>query len=553
MGSGALFESGGAAALCARRAWAREEIAQTAKGTQVIAQAVKTGKNSAEALQVAGVSPALMSKAVSTLRTAGLSSESMSTHGLFGGVTGSLLRPLGVRAANADKIAKGVQLGTYLGFSKQHGVPRRGNTGQPAPARRFERKGLRNCQGTLHPCSRRRRTSRTRGQEIPEGCRLINRRVGRKVRPQGERDAGEPEAPRQLRHLPGRQNASAAGWKDHLRRVARKVRRANKDRPRRRLLPHPGRERSRGPGGEAPEHAAAESRWPSPPLPMRKSSGLQPVQPFIGPAEGAPKKIFHGTGGEGPLNITELDAGKHSQARGGGGIASYFSEDPTTAAQYVANNEGGKVIAGVLHPNAHLLDAREPLPAEVAPTLVKAFTLIAETSFPNEDPAKAFERYSAESAAASGGPISSAARVLAGAKGKALNDPSLLSYVEMLDANTSDALMDAGQDVRKGLIKFQSALAHEGYEGVDNVYADRPVIALFLAREVTGRGIEEILKPRPAREGGHDGRDRSEAMEHRRGSRTDRRREAPLPANSGSGEHAGSKRITSSKDDRPTA
>ncbi len=82
--------------------------------------------------------------------------------------------------------------------------------------------------------------------------------------------------------------------------------------------------------------------------------------------------------------------------------------------------------------------------------------------------------------------------MIASAKGKPLNDPSL-SYIEMLDV-TRRMLADSGQDVRAGLIKFQTALAHEGYEGVSNVYSDRPITALF-PREVTGRGIEEILKP----------------------------------------------------------
>src|SRR5260370_707576 len=102
---------------------------------------------------------------------------------------------------------------------------------------------------------------------------------------------------------------------------------------------------------------------------------------------------------------------------------------------------------------------------------------------PAEDSATAFDRYSAQTAAAPGKPLVAA---------KSLTDPSL-TYVEMIDA-TRRMLTDSGQDVRKGLIKFQSALAREGYDGVSDVYPDRPGINV-LPKEVTGRGIEAILKP----------------------------------------------------------
>src|SRR5260370_1300611 len=118
LGSSAAFEAGGSAALRAAGMGA-EEIAQAARGTQVIARAVKAGRNSAEALQAAGISPNLMSKAVTALRTAGLGSESMATHGLIGGGTNSVLRAMGVGISNADKIGKGIQLGVDLGFKAQ--------------------------------------------------------------------------------------------------------------------------------------------------------------------------------------------------------------------------------------------------------------------------------------------------------------------------------------------------------------------------------------------------------------------------------------------------
>src|SRR5229473_1486728 len=61
LGSSAAFEAGGSAALRAAGMGA-EEIAQATRGTQIISKAVQAGRNSAEALQAAGISPNVMSK-----------------------------------------------------------------------------------------------------------------------------------------------------------------------------------------------------------------------------------------------------------------------------------------------------------------------------------------------------------------------------------------------------------------------------------------------------------------------------------------------------------
>src|SRR5581483_11136429 len=80
-GSGALFESGGAAML-SKAGWAAKDIEEVAKGSEVVAQAVKMGKDAEGALQAAGFNSAKVMSGLNELKEAGLNTEALNSTGI---------------------------------------------------------------------------------------------------------------------------------------------------------------------------------------------------------------------------------------------------------------------------------------------------------------------------------------------------------------------------------------------------------------------------------------------------------------------------------------
>lgn len=117
-GSGALIESGGAAALRAAGLGA-EEISTVARGASVISDAVRTGRDTTEALEAAGLNTATVTKGLNVLQRSGMSMDSLLSGGLFRRGVGAVLRSTSVPIAKAENIARGIQALTDAGFTWQ--------------------------------------------------------------------------------------------------------------------------------------------------------------------------------------------------------------------------------------------------------------------------------------------------------------------------------------------------------------------------------------------------------------------------------------------------
>lgn len=121
-GSGSLLESGGAAALKAAGMGA-EEISTVAKGSQVIAKAIKMGRSADEAYAIMpgmGINPSTVLNGLDTMAKGGLKAESIIATGLVRRAGGAMLRSAGVGIGDADKISNWVQFAVDAGFTAQN-------------------------------------------------------------------------------------------------------------------------------------------------------------------------------------------------------------------------------------------------------------------------------------------------------------------------------------------------------------------------------------------------------------------------------------------------
>jgi hypothetical protein len=127
-GMGGLIESGGMSALRAI-GMAAPEIADVAKGAQILSDATKAGKTVQEgmaAAQAAGVDTANLTKGLDALKTASLTPDSLLSKGLLrnGGTQVALklaeaAPQLGISAHTADLIGRGLGAATSIGMTSQ--------------------------------------------------------------------------------------------------------------------------------------------------------------------------------------------------------------------------------------------------------------------------------------------------------------------------------------------------------------------------------------------------------------------------------------------------
>jgi ribosomal protein S18 acetylase RimI-like enzyme len=121
-GSGTLFESGGMAALKAA-GMGLDEIATVTKGSEVMSDAIRAGKSAQEALKAvtaAGLNPDTVQTGLEALKAAGMTGESLATHGIIRTAGAASLRALDMPVAQAEKVATGIQALVDAGFSVQN-------------------------------------------------------------------------------------------------------------------------------------------------------------------------------------------------------------------------------------------------------------------------------------------------------------------------------------------------------------------------------------------------------------------------------------------------
>jgi len=154
-----------------------------------------------------------------------------------------------------------------------------------------------------------------------------------------------------------------------------------------------------------------------------------------------PTQVFHST--PQPINnIEELNAAKSADLDAAG-PAVYLSRDRAVSERYAQQTPQAKVLEGRLHPDTKLLDAQGPLPAGVQEQLKKAG--IQATTY-NE--------------------AMIGARRVAGA-----SDPT------------------------SKLKAIQKAVAREGgYHGVENVFKDRDVVAVFGDDVLEGKKFSDLVQ-----------------------------------------------------------
>jgi hypothetical protein len=618
LGSGGLFESGAASSLRAAGLGA-EEIADAAKGAQVIAKAARTGNDATQALKAAGISAETMAKATAALRDAGMGLGDLNTTGLLGRGGASALRGMGVGARSADTVAQGIQAMVDSGFTLQAAYqaaelsPRVLDALKDGDYDKAAELGVEAlASGTFAGLGASSLAHHAGGLMDEASAKL-----GLKVKPTEENNAVRSNIGEYQRDVVQNDRAMELMAQD-LRKKYSSLSDTDKEAvmylmqaggdaeklaERHNLLAEAaGRENEIIPTAGRPGTEQGERAPQTAPMDPRSAfqhirdgerfalisaeqTGLAPEEnaqrnqalqaelekmgykptPAVGKQDGAesksffvpdipsadaaklakqfgqdsvftreglrnlkddtvnpgvydtmrpgkaalgaqdytilqgpngeqlaftipvdrsrtfsatrPRKVFHGTGAEGPLSVSDLDSATHAKTKGVGGIATYVSTDPTVASQYVANNEGGKVIGAVLRPDIRLLDARKALPEPVAKSMKSGFERLAHEYFPDRDPNELFREF----------------QTATQSQVKSLSDPAV-SYVEMIDA-TRRLLQDADKDVRKGLIEYQKNVAGHGYDGVENVYGDeRPVTAIF-PHEVTGRSVSELMKP----------------------------------------------------------
>jgi len=165
-----------------------------------------------------------------------------------------------------------------------------------------------------------------------------------------------------------------------------------------------------------------------------------PIPDFSGLRIRKPTTVYHST--PQPIkNIAELDAAK-SKELDVAGPAVYLSRDRAVSERYAQQTPQAKVLEGRLHPDTKLLDAQGPLPAGVQEQLKKA-----------------------------------------GIQATTYNEA-------MIGARRAAGAADPTSKIKA----VQKAVAREGFHGVDNVFHDRDVVAVFGDDVLEGKRFADLVK-----------------------------------------------------------
>lgn len=161
-----------------------------------------------------------------------------------------------------------------------------------------------------------------------------------------------------------------------------------------------------------------------------------------------PVKVYHGTSTEQITDIGKLDSSTYGKA-GFAGVGDYLTTKPADAGQYAGPADvptGGRVVAGVLSPDANLLDAHTPLPEAL------------------------HQKLSAE-------------------LGETL--PKDAAYLQFVNALREETLP---KDLVPKLKSLQKVLADTGYDGIRYNNGIRDAILVF-PKDVSGRSLSELVRP----------------------------------------------------------
>lgn len=118
-GTGSLVDTGGMAALKAV-GMATEDIATVTKGSEIMADAIKKGKDAWEALSSSGLDVEKVKTGIDALQKAGLTGEALANNGLIRTAGAAALRQAGVDISLSENIGRGVQTLVDAGFSLQN-------------------------------------------------------------------------------------------------------------------------------------------------------------------------------------------------------------------------------------------------------------------------------------------------------------------------------------------------------------------------------------------------------------------------------------------------
>lgn len=122
MGAGGLVESGASSALRAA-GMAAGDIADVSKGAQILAKTARAGKPVAEAfdaMQTAGLNVDKVRAGFQALADSGMTQENILRNGIAKNTGTALLRHLGMGAAKADNVFRGIQAMIDGGFAVQN-------------------------------------------------------------------------------------------------------------------------------------------------------------------------------------------------------------------------------------------------------------------------------------------------------------------------------------------------------------------------------------------------------------------------------------------------
>jgi hypothetical protein len=161
-----------------------------------------------------------------------------------------------------------------------------------------------------------------------------------------------------------------------------------------------------------------------------------------------PVKVYHGTSTEQITDIGKLDAATYGKA-GFAGVGEYLTTKPEDAGKYAGPGDvatGGRVVAGVLSPDANLLDAHTPLPEAL------------------------HQKLSAE-------------------LGETM--PKDSAYLQFLNALREKT---ATKDLVPAMKSMQKVLAEAGYDGIRYNNGIRDAILVF-PKDVIGRSLSELVRP----------------------------------------------------------
>lgn len=159
-------------------------------------------------------------------------------------------------------------------------------------------------------------------------------------------------------------------------------------------------------------------------------------------SEVKPTKIYHSTGGD-VNSIEDLDASKsNDHAVAGPGV--YVTTDSSVAKAYTKANPSAKMLSGELKPGAKLIDMNGSLPKVVKDQLAK-----------NSIEANTYKE-------------------------------AVTKIREEYPGNTTAAIKS-----------FQKSLHRAGYDGVKNIFPDRPVMSVF-GPDITGKNFKSYVKGTPS-------------------------------------------------------